>query len=98
MSEVLFVEASIVIHHRNRTDGLLDLDLLISKAAIELIPCDADQAYVARSAFRIFGKGQHPAKLNFGDCFSYALAKTRNEPLLYKGQYFSQTDIESVPF
>ena len=96
MSVVSFVEASIVIHHRNRIDGLLDLDLLISKAGIELVTCDANQAYVARSAFRVYGKGQHPAKLNFGDCFSYALAKTRNEPLLYKGQDFSQTDIESV--
>ena len=96
MSVVSFVEASIVIHHRNRIDGLLDLDLLISKAGIELVSCDSNQAYVARSAFRIYGKGQHPAKLNFGDCFSYALAKTRNEPLLYKGQDFSQTDVESV--
>ena len=85
MSVVLFVEASIVIHHRNRTDDLLDLDLSISKVAIELIPCDADQAYVARSAFKIFGKGQYSAKLIFGDCFSSALTKTRNEPLLYKG-------------
>lgn len=96
MSVVSFVEASIVVHHRNRIDGLLDLDLLISKAGIELIACDSDQAHVARSAFRMYGKGQHPAKLNFGDCFSYALAKTRNEPLLYKGLDFSQTDIESV--
>lgn len=97
MSVVSFVEASIVIHHRNRIDGLLDLDLLISKAGIELIACDVDQAFAARSAFRMYGKGQHPAKLNFGDCFSYALAKTRNEPLLYKGDDFARTDIESVP-
>lgn len=96
MSVVSFVEASIVIHHRNRIDGLLDLDLLISKAGIELVSCDSNQAYIARSAFRTYGKGQHPASLNFSDCFSYALAKTRNEPLLYKGQDFSQTDIESV--
>ena len=97
MSVVSFVEASIVIHHRNRIDGLLDLDLLIARAGIELIACDTDQALVARSAFRIYGKGQHPAKLNFGDCFSYALAKTLNEPLLFKGLDFSQTDIEIVP-
>ena len=96
MSVVSFVEASIVIHHRNRFDGLLDIDLMISKAGIELIPCDADQAYLARNAFRTYGKGQHPARLNFGDCFSYALARTRNEPLLFKGQDFSQTDIEAV--
>ena len=97
MSVVSFVEASIVIHHRNRIDGLLDLDLLIAKAGIQLIACDTDQAFVARSAFRIYGKGQHPAKLDFGDCFSYALAKTLNEPLLFKGHDFSQTDIEIVP-
>ena len=64
MSVVSFVEASIVIHHRNRLDGLLDLDLLLSKAGIELIACDANQAYLARSAFRTYGKGQHPARLN----------------------------------
>lgn len=97
MSVVSFVEASLVIHHRHRIDGLLDFDLLISKAGIELVSCDANQAYVARSAFRIYGKGEHPSNLTFGDCFSYALAKTRNEPLLYKGQDFSQTDIESEP-
>lgn len=96
MSVVSFVESSIVIHHRNRLDGLLDLDLLLAKAGIELVACDANQAYLARSAFRTYGKGQHPARLNFGDCFSYALAKSLNEPLLFKGQDFSQTDIEAV--
>ena len=82
LSEVSFVEGSVVIHHRNRIDGLLDLDLLIAKAGIDLIACDVDQAFPARSAFRMYGKGQHPSKLNFRDCFSDALAKTRNEPLL----------------
>ena len=60
---------------------------------IGLVEVDADQARIARGAFRDYGKGRHPAGLNFGDCFAYALAKTLDEPLLFKGQDFSLTDI-----
>jgi ribonuclease VapC len=67
---------------------------LIAKASIEIVPVDAEQAQIARSAFSQFGKGRHPAGLNYGDCFSYGLAKTLGQPLLYKGKDFAQTDIE----
>jgi ribonuclease VapC len=72
-----------------------DLDLFISKAQIELVAVDAEQANVARQAFRQFGKGRHAAGLNFGDCFSYALAFVLSEPLPYKGAGFAKCDIES---
>ena len=58
-----------------------------------IVPFDSAQALIAREAFRYYGKGRHPAALNFGDCFSYALAKHRNEPLLFEGEDFSQTDV-----
>ena len=63
---------------------------------MELVPVDVEQARVARAAFSRFGKGRHPAALNYGDCFSYALAQVMGEPLLYKGDDFSRTDIRSV--
>lgn len=96
MSAVSFVEASIVIESGRGYEGLRDFDLLVASAGIELVPVDADQAHVARQAFRQYGKGRHPAALNFGDCFSYALAKTTGLPLLFKGGDFSQTDIQAV--
>ena len=64
------------------------------EAAIELVPLTVEQAHAAREAWRRFGKGNHPAALNFGDCFAYALAETTGEPLLYKGGDFSLTDID----
>ena len=68
----------------------------MSKASISVLPVDVDQAHLARQAFRQYGKGRHPAGLNFGDCISYALAKSLAQPLLYKGQDFSQTDIQAA--
>lgn len=91
-----FVEASIVIEARFGSDGLRDLDLFIDKAGLEIASVDAEQAYVARRAFSRFGKGRHAAGLNYGDCFSYALATVLGEPLLYKGDDFRQTDV--TPF
>jgi ribonuclease VapC len=96
MSTATFVETSIVIGVRYGGDGLRDLDLFIAKAGIALVPVDADQAHVARDGFLRFGKGRHPAGLNYGDCFAYALARTLGEPLLYKGSDFSQTDVATV--
>lgn len=93
MSAASFVEASIVIEVRFGADGSRDLDLFLSKADVELVSVDAEQAQLARLAFRQYGKKRHPAGLNFGDCFSYALARLENEPLLYKGDDFSHTDI-----
>ena len=77
-------------------DPVTAFDNLIDKLGIEVVPVDREQALLAREAFRRFGKGRHKAGLNFGDCFAYALAKQTNEPLLYKGNDFSQTDISAI--
>lgn len=71
-------------------------DDLVALTGIALEPVTADQARVARQAYRDFGKGRHPAGLNFGDCFAYALARTRGEPLLFKGDDFALTDVEAA--
>ncbi|HNP52788.1 MAG TPA: type II toxin-antitoxin system VapC family toxin [Nitrosomonas nitrosa] len=93
LSAASFVETSIVLKARYGYDGVRDFDLFLAKAGIILITIDVEQAQVARQAFKKYGKGRHVAGLNFGDCFSYAAAKSRNEPLLFKGNDFSQTDI-----
>ena len=93
VSAASFIEASIVILTRYGMDGIHDLDLFMAKAGIEISSVDSDQANIARRAFRDFGRGRHPAELNFGDCFSYALAKSLDLPLLFKGSDFSKTDI-----
>ena len=93
LSTASFVELSIVIEARLGAEGIRNLDFFISTAELDLVPFNADQARLAREAFRQFGKGRHPAGLNFGDCFSYALAQTLGEPLLYKGDDFAQTDV-----
>lgn len=93
MSVASLVETSIIIESRYGPVGLRDLDLLIERAGIELVPVDVEQARAARAAYGRFGKGHHPAGLNFGDCFSYALARVLGEPLLFKGDDFSKTDV-----
>ncbi len=97
MSVASFVETSMIIESRFGSEGVRDLDLFISKANIELVAVDSEQAHVARQAFRQFGKGRHAAGLNFGDCFSYALAHVLGEPLLYKCADFRKSDIDSHP-
>ena len=96
MSVSSFVETSIVIESRYGSEGIRDLDLFLSKAQINLVTVDSDQAFVARKAFAQYGRGRHSAGLNFGDCFSYALAKLNGEPLLFKGDDFSKTDLQTV--
>ncbi|MBN8727210.1 MAG: type II toxin-antitoxin system VapC family toxin [Xanthomonadales bacterium] len=93
LSTVTLVEASIVMEARHGPGGLHLLELLIERSGMELVDVDAAQARLAQTAWRRFGKGRHPAGLNFGDCFPYALALARGEPLLFKGADFSQTDI-----
>jgi ribonuclease VapC len=93
MSTATFVEASIVLESRFGAEGVRDLDLFVELAGIELVAVDEDQARMARRAFSRFGKGRHPAGLNYGDCFAYALAAVLGEPPLYKGNDFSQTDV-----
>ena len=94
MSTATYVEVSIVMENKGGPRAGYELDDLIAKTEIELVPVTLEQAEAARIAWRRFGKGNHPARLNFGDCFSYALAKTTGEPLLFKGNDFSQTDIQ----
>lgn len=96
MSVATFVEASIVIESRFGSEGIRDLDLFVDRAGIGLAAVDAEQAHTARHAFSRFGKGRHPAGLNYGDCFAYALAMVLGEPLLYKGDDFGRTDV--TPF
>ena len=88
------VETSIVVLSRRREEGLAVLNELLADMRVETVPVSADHARLAIDAFRRFGKGRHPAGLNFGDCFSYALAKATGEPLLFKGSDFSRTDIK----
>ncbi|OCP23619.1 MULTISPECIES: type II toxin-antitoxin system VapC family toxin [unclassified Ensifer] len=96
ISAATILELAIVIEARLGEAGAAELDLWLYKAGVEVVAVDADQIAVARRAWRNYGKGRHPAGLNYGDCFSYALAKTRSEPLLFKGDDFSRTDIEAA--
>ena len=96
MSVATFVEISVVIEARHGAEGLRDLDHFIARAGIELISVDADQGRLARGAYSHFGKGRHRAGLNYGDCFSYALAIAAGEPLLFKGDDFVHTDVPVV--
>ena len=93
MSVATFVETSIVLEARYGAAGARELDLFLERAAIELVPVDLEQARLARRAWSRFGKGRHPAALNFGDCFAYALAAALGEPLLFQGDDFAQTDV-----
>lgn len=97
LSAANLLEASIVVESRKGDAGGRELDLLLYRAAIEIVPVDHDQVEIARLAWRQFGKGRHPAALNYGDCFAYALAKARRLPLLCCGADFARTDITAVP-
>ncbi|HEX7158348.1 MAG TPA: type II toxin-antitoxin system VapC family toxin [Edaphobacter sp.] len=97
ISVATLLEISIVLMRRRRDNlGVTALDALITRFRIVSVPVDQEQTLLAREAFRRFGKGRHQAGLNFGDCFSYALAKQTGEPLLYKGDDFSHTDISAA--
>jgi ribonuclease VapC len=87
------VEAGMVVQARLGSSGVAQLDALMARLAIELVPVDGPQMALAREGFRRFGKGRHRAALNFGDLFAYALAKSRALPLLFIGRDFAQTDI-----
>lgn len=93
VSAASVLEAALVIETRKGEAGGRELDLLIHKAEIVVVPADETQVAEARRAFRRFGKGRHPAALNYGDLFAYALARTSGEPLLFKGDDFARTDI-----
>ena len=88
-----YLETSIVALARGGPDGMRDLDLLIARFRIDVVPFTESQAHLARQAFARFGKGRAPACLNFGDCMAYALAKETGEELLFKGTDFGLTDV-----
>ena len=96
LSAASLVETSVVAMRLRAPDPVSVLDVLIENLEITIVPVDQEQANLARDAFRRFGKGRHAAGLNFGDCFSYALAKQKGEPLLFKRGDFSLTDIASA--
>lgn len=93
ISAATLVEASIVMRARTGAAGVSDLDDLLAAAGVRCVGVDSAQAQLARDAYARFGKGRSPAGLNFGDCFSYALARAMNRPLLFKGSDFSRTDV-----
>lgn len=96
MSAATLLEVSMVIEARKGGGGGRELDVLISRSKIEVVPVDEDQVDEARRAWRRFGRGRHAAGLNYGDLFSYALSRTTGEPLLYKGDDFARTDVARV--
>jgi ribonuclease VapC len=94
LSAATFHEASVVVAARkaNPSAALL-VDEFVTTAGIDVVPFDLEGAKAARDAYLRFGRGYHPARLNLADCFSYALAKTHQQPLLFKGDDFTKTDI-----
>jgi ribonuclease VapC len=97
ISAANYLEASIVIDRSGNPLASRIFDELVREVGLTIEPVTAEQARIAREAYRDFGKGSgHPAGLNFGDCFAYALAKDRGEPLLFKGDDFSHTDVRSA--
>lgn len=97
ISAVSVLEAGIIVQDRRGDEGVLRLDAFLREAEIETVPFDAEQAGIAREGYRRFGKGNHPAGLNFGDCAAYALSRVSGEPLLFKGNDFARTDVAGVP-
>jgi len=93
MSPVNYLEASVVVESRNNPLISRGFDDLLRTARIALAPIDAEQAMIARAAYRDFGKGRHKAGLNLGDCFGYALAKQKEAGILAKGPEFGRTDL-----
>jgi ribonuclease VapC len=91
-----WLESAMVIEAKKGEAGGRELDLLLHRAQIETVAMNPDQAEIARRAWRLYGKGNHPAGLNIGDCCAYALAKYSGEPLLFKGGDFTRTDVLSV--
>jgi ribonuclease VapC len=96
VSAATLLEAALVIEARKGDGGGRELDLLVQKAALTVVPVDEDQVAEARRAWRRFGRGRHDAGLNFGDLFAYALVRTSGEALLFKGDDFARTDVARV--
>jgi ribonuclease VapC len=96
MASPNWLEAAIAVTVRRGESGYRQFQQFLERLAVEVIPCDAMGAEIAFRAWQRYGKGRYPAGLNYGDCFAYALAKQRGEPLLFKGEDFSKTDIQSA--
>lgn len=96
MSAANFVEAAIVVDAQTKDKGSRQFDAFFRRAGIAIEPVSEEQAHVARQAYADFWKGRHPAGLDFGNCFAYALAKVTGEPLLFKGKDFAKTDVVSA--
>ena len=97
ISAATVLETGIVLEARRGESAGREFDLFVVRANLLVVPVDSDQTEIARSAWRKYGKGRHPAGLNFGDCFAFALAKFAGEPLLTKGTDFAATDIQVCP-
>jgi ribonuclease VapC len=97
LSAVSALEASIVAEARKGPAGGRDLELLLHQTQAEIVAFTPEQMEIAKGAWRRYGKGHHPARLNFGDCCTYALAKVSGEPLLAKGDDFPKTDVPLLP-
>lgn len=97
ISAATLVEVTIVIESKLGADGVLRLHQILRESGVSTVSVTEDDARVACDAWRSFGRGRHPAALNFGDCFAYALARQRTEALLCVGDDFRQTDIPTLP-
>jgi ribonuclease VapC len=98
ISAATMLEAGMVIEGRRGQSAGREFDLFSLRASFQIVPVDAEQAELARYAWRKYGKGRHPAALNFGDCFVYALAVALGEPILAKGTDFRRTDAKVCAF
>jgi ribonuclease VapC len=98
LSAATLVESSIALESKLGDAAARELDLLLARVQAQIEPVTAEQAQIARQAWRRFGRRRHPARLNYGDCFSYALSRTSGEALLFKGEDFAQTDIHAVNY
>jgi len=96
MSPVNYLEVALRTDRGDMPDTSRKLNEILSRMNVTILDVTAEQAYLAREACQRFGKGNHPARLNLGDCFAYALAKAKGEPLLFKGDDFRLTDIEAA--
>ena len=96
VSSFSVLETSIVLSARKGPAATRELDLLLHRTQARVVPLTAELAESARDAWEKFGKGRHPADLNIGDCCSYALSRSLGEPLLFKGNDFNHTDLETI--
>jgi ribonuclease VapC len=96
ISAATLVEATLVIEGRSGDEAGVELQRLLTGLGVTVSPVTEQTARLAQAAWRRFGKGRHPAGLNFGDCFAYALARERGEALLFKGDDFARTDVKAA--